>query len=142
MEKNESMPLISVIIPVYNSEDVIRRSLDSLLNQTYQNLEIIVVDDGSTDKTPDILRDYQAQQKVKMQVLRIENSGQGKARTVGIQAAEGDLIAFVMQMITMMQTAWKSWRDPCTNRTQMFYTFPVFVKRHCFLSGWGDFSTI
>lgn len=94
MEKNESMPLISVIIPVYNSEDVIRRSLDSLLNQTYQNLEIIVVDDGSTDKTPDILRDYQAQQKVKMQVLRIENSGQGKARTVGIQAAEGDLIAF------------------------------------------------
>lgn len=94
MEKNKNMPLISVIMPVYNSEDVIQRSLDSLLNQTYQNLEIVVVDDGSSDRTPEILKDYQAQQKEKMRVLRIDNSGQGKARTVGIQAAEGELIAF------------------------------------------------
>lgn len=86
--------MISVIIPAYNVEDYIAECLDSVLNQTYKDLEIIIVDDGSTDKTPQILMDY-AQKDPRIRVLKQQNSGQSCARNRGIREAKGEYIIFV-----------------------------------------------
>ncbi len=87
--------LISFIIPVYNAEAVLQRCLDSILGQTIQNFEIIVVDDGSTDNSPHLIRDYAQQYPHCIQVIRTSNSGPGQSRNKGIQCARGQYIAFV-----------------------------------------------
>lgn len=85
-------PEVSVIIPVYNREHVIERAVDSVLNQTFTSLELIVVDDGSTDNTLELLQDYDDD---RIRVLRqSENSGANAARNKGLHAAEGQYIAF------------------------------------------------
>jgi Glycosyltransferases involved in cell wall biogenesis len=68
-----TMPLISVIIPVYNVERYLARCLDSVIQNTYRNLEIICVDDGSTDGSPEILRDYAQRDARIPQLLRSKN---------------------------------------------------------------------
>lgn len=83
--------LISVIIPVYNSEKYIPIAIDSVLEQSYSNYEIIVVDDGSTDNTRQKLQPY----KKKIRYIYQENQGSAAARNVGISLAKGDLIAFL-----------------------------------------------
>ena len=87
-------PLISVIIPAYNIEEYIDRCLESVCNQTYSNLEIIVIDDGSTDKTPLILDNWQ-KKDARIRVIHKENEGVSKARNKGIESANGDYIGFV-----------------------------------------------
>lgn len=83
---------VSVIIPTYNRADTIKRSIDSVLNQTYSNLELIVVDDGSTDDTEQIIRGYKDS---RMHYVRTEGRhGANHARNVGIENACGDYIAF------------------------------------------------
>ncbi len=84
------MTAISVVIPVYNGARYLRETLDSVRWQTRQPDEIIVVDDGSTDDTPEIL-----QAETGIQVIRQENQGAGAARNRGIQHATGELIAFL-----------------------------------------------
>ena len=74
---------LSVIVPVYNVEKYIKRCLDSLLAQTYRNLEIILVDDGSTDKSGLICDDY-ARKDCRIQVIHKKNGGIVSARKVGI----------------------------------------------------------
>lgn len=86
---------ISVIIPAYNVEKYIRRCLDSLVSQTYENLEIIVVNDGSTDATGDILQEYAARFPGKVIPFHRENSGQAEARNFGMTKATGEYIGFV-----------------------------------------------
>ena len=86
--------LISVIIPCYNSEKFIRKCLDSVLAQTYRNLEVIVIDDGSEDNTAVILDEY-AQSDKRVVVLRQTNAGAGAATNTGIEMAQGELMAFV-----------------------------------------------
>jgi len=82
---------ISVVVPAYNRADLISRSLDSILAQTRPADEIIVVDDGSKDSTPDILRAYE---KHGVTTKRIENSADLVARNTGLRMARGDLVAF------------------------------------------------
>ncbi|MEA3500414.1 MAG: glycosyltransferase, partial [Candidatus Marinimicrobia bacterium] len=82
---------ISVIIPVFNRENTISRAIDSVLNQTYKPLEIIVVDDGSTDKTDDILKSYSD----KIKVIHQKNSGVSAARNNGIKNSVGKWIALL-----------------------------------------------
>jgi len=82
---------VSVIIPAYNSEKFIRRAIDSVLAQTHPAAEIIVVDDGSTDNTGEIVQSYGPP----VQYLHQENAGPGAARNAGIRAARGDWIAFL-----------------------------------------------
>lgn len=83
------MTKISVIIPTYNSAKYIKDTIESVLNQTYKDLEIIVVDDGSTDNTKDIVSKYQ------VKYIYQENKGPAAARNRGIKEAQGEYIAFL-----------------------------------------------
>lgn len=75
--------LISVIVPVYNVEKYIRQCLDSIINQTYKNLEIILVDDGSTDNSGQICDEYAVKDN-RIKVIHKENGGQSSARNTGL----------------------------------------------------------
>ena len=86
--------LISVIVPVYNVEKYLSKCLDSIINQTYKNLEIICVDDGSTDSSSKILEEYAKKDK-RIKILSQINSGQGAARNLAINLAKGEYIMFV-----------------------------------------------
>lgn len=90
----EQMPKISIIVPVYNVEPYLRQCLDSLINQTYQNIEIICVDDGSTDSSGKILDQY-AQTDSRLQSIHTKNSGVASARNTGLSIASGKYITFV-----------------------------------------------
>jgi glycosyltransferase involved in cell wall biosynthesis len=84
--------LVSVIIPVFNGERFVGRTLESVLGQTYQQIEVVVVDDGSTDQTPNIL-DAAAARNGRIRNFRTQNSGVAAARNFGILQARGELIA-------------------------------------------------
>lgn len=84
-------PLVSVIIPTYNCPHFLREAVDSALNQTYSNREVIIVDDGSTDNTPEVVREYGD----RVRYIRQNNSGTAAARNTGIRNAKGELIAFL-----------------------------------------------
>lgn len=86
--------LISVIIPVYNTESYIKRAINSLLKQTYDNIEIICVDDGSTDNSLQILEKY-AEQYDNIKVIHTENGGISHARNIALDCCNGDYIAFL-----------------------------------------------
>lgn len=86
--------LISVIIPVYNTEKYLERCLQSVLRQTYSNTEIICVNDGSTDNSGDILEKYASADK-RIKIIKQKNQGQSAARNIAMQKANGDYIFFV-----------------------------------------------
>lgn len=85
---------LSVIVPVYKTEKVLRRCLDSILNQTYKNLEIIVINDGSPDHSKEILDEY-ASAYDNIHVIHQSNKGIGETRNVGLRAVTGDYFTFV-----------------------------------------------
>ena len=89
-----SNPLLSVIIPVYQVEKYIGQCLDSVLAQTYTNLDIILVDDGGTDSSVDICREYQKKDN-RIRIISQENGGLSKARNVGVEHAYADLVTFI-----------------------------------------------
>ena len=86
--------LISVIIPVYNVEQYLRQCIDSVINQTYKNLEIILVDDGSTDNSGKICDEYALKDK-RIKTIHKKNGGVSSARNIGLDIAKGDYIGFV-----------------------------------------------
>ncbi len=85
--------LISVIVPVYNVEKYLRRSLESVINQTYKNLEIIIVDDGSTDNSGKICDEYKEKDS-RISVIHKQNAGQGAARNIGLDTCSGKYVYF------------------------------------------------
>lgn len=87
------MKTVSVIVPVYNAEKYIDKNIKSILNQTYQNLEVIVINDGSTDKTLDILKKYSYDDRLK--IINQKNHGVSHARNIGIDFSTGMYIYFV-----------------------------------------------
>ena len=87
-------PLISVIVPVYNVEKYVTKCVNSIINQTYKNLEIILIDDGSTDNSGNICNDLQKKDD-RIKVIHKKNGGLSDARNCGIDIANGDYIAFV-----------------------------------------------
>lgn len=87
-------PLISVIVPIYHVEKYLSRCIDSIIDQTYQNLEIILVDDGSNDGCPAICDEY-AQKDNRIVVIHKENGGVSDARNKGVDASKGEYIGFV-----------------------------------------------
>ncbi|MEC4114115.1 glycosyltransferase [Myroides pelagicus] len=87
-------PLISVIVPVYNVQDYVAQCIESIINQSYQNLEIIIVNDGTKDNSADICRKY-AEKDSRIVFLEKENGGISSARNFGLDRATGDYISFV-----------------------------------------------
>ena len=88
------MNKVSIIIPVYNSEKYISKCLDSVLNQTYKDIEVLVINDGSKDNSIDILREYEKKDD-RIVVIDKENEGVAKTRNMGIKKATGDYIMFI-----------------------------------------------
>ena len=101
---------ISVIVPVYKVEKYLSQCVDSIITQTYQNLEIILVDDGSPDHCPDICDEY-AKKDGRIKVIHKENGGLSSARNAGIDIATGDYIAFVDSDDFLSPTIYKSLYD-------------------------------
>ena len=86
------MPTVSVVIPAYNRAHLLKRAIQSVLNQTYQDFELIVVDDASNDNTEEVVKELR-DEKIKY-IRHRENSGAGVARNTGIRTALGRYIAF------------------------------------------------
>lgn len=91
---SEHTPAISVIVPVYKAEKYIHRCLDSIINQTFRDFELILIDDGSPDKSGEICDEYAAKDE-RVKVIHKENEGVSVARNCGIEEATSDLICFV-----------------------------------------------
>ncbi len=88
-------PAISIVVPAYNKEPYIKQCMDSLVNQTFKNIEIIVVDDASTDNTLQILRDYEKKDSRVKIIAKEHNCGRHVARKTGVQETSGDYVLFV-----------------------------------------------
>ena len=86
--------LISVVVPIYNVENYIKKCVDSILSQTYKNLEIILVDDGSPDRCGEIC-DKWTKKDNRIKVIHKENGGLSDARNSGIEIAKGDYLSFI-----------------------------------------------
>jgi glycosyltransferase involved in cell wall biosynthesis len=99
-------PLLSVIMPVYNGEKRLSISIESVLNQDYRNIELILVNDGSKDNSRAIL-EYYAQQDSRVVVIHQENAGVSAARNRGVERAIGDYITFVDSDDTLEANAYK-----------------------------------
>lgn len=121
-------PLISVIIPAYNRAHTVAETIDSVLRQTYSNLEVIVVDDGSKDNTQEVLRGY----GTRIRNIHQENAGQMAARNRGIREARGDIITFL--------DSDDIWMPQCVERhVQVLQRAPAAVP--CSLvNGWLHFA--
>ena len=87
------MKKISVIVPIYNVEKYLKRCLDSLVTQTYKEIEIILVNDGSTDGSTDIIEEYEGDHRIV--VINKENGGLSSARNAGMQVLSGDYVMFI-----------------------------------------------
>ncbi|MCI6217042.1 MAG: glycosyltransferase, partial [Helicobacter sp.] len=93
-KNTNSIPKVSVIIPVYNVEQYLRECLDSVTSQTLKQIEIICIDDGSTDNSLEILKEYQAKD-TRIKIIRQKNGGLSSARNAGLAVAKGEYIQFV-----------------------------------------------
>ena len=89
------MKKISVIVPVYNSEEFIERCIKSIINQTLKDIEIILINDGSTEKSQEIIERYKNEYPNIIKAKKIKNSGAANARNVGLTLAEGEYIGFL-----------------------------------------------
>lgn len=88
------MELVSVIVPVYNSEHFLERCLDSILNQTYKNIEVLLINDGSTDSSGEICETFKNKDR-RVRVIHQKNAGVSSSRNIGIDMSEGKYIQFV-----------------------------------------------
>ena len=100
------MVAISVIIPVYNVEKYLGRCLDSVVNQTFTDIEIICINDGSSDNSLEILKRY-AQRDRRIKIFTQENSGLSASRNVGMKYASGDYIYFIDSDDYLVKTAFE-----------------------------------
>lgn len=122
-------PVVSVIIPVYNQEKYLRKCLDSVCNQSLQNIEVICVNDGSTDNSKEILENY-AKQDSRIHILSQKNQGAGAARNLGMQVARGKYLSFLdsddifepLMLETMVRAIEKDDADVLVCRADRFDT--------------------
>ncbi|MBW7579684.1 glycosyltransferase [Streptococcus sp. IMAU 99125] len=94
IEEYEKGELISIIVPIYNVENYLRQCLDSILNQTYQNFECLLINDGSPDNSADICREYVSKDS-RFRYFEKENGGVSSARNLGIEHSKGEYITFI-----------------------------------------------
>ena len=89
------LELVSIIIPVYNTEKYIQETVESVLNQTYKNIEIIAVNDGSSDQSLQILESLKSKSSIKIIIHNQSNQGQTKSRNNGVELAKGKFLLFL-----------------------------------------------
>ena len=100
---SKSMEKISVIVPIYNAQQYLPQCLDSILSQTYKNLEILLINDGSSDSSLKICQRY-AKQDERVRIFTQENGGSTKARRTGVRMSTGEYISFIDS---------DDWIEPC-----------------------------
>jgi len=128
MDKNLiEKPKVSVIIPVYNTEKYLREALDSIVNQTLKEIEIITINDGSTDSSLDILNEY-AQKDNRIIVYSQENKGQAIARNLGIEKSKGRYVYFFDSDDILLPTALEETYNKCEkdNLDLCFFDADIF----------------
>ncbi len=91
----EQTQLVSVIVPLYNAEKYIEETMESILNQTYKNIEIVIVDDGSKDQSSSIVKNFKKKYPEQIKYISQENQGVSVARNTGIENANGEYISFL-----------------------------------------------
>lgn len=135
-------PLISIVIPMYNAEKFIRKPIEHLVHQTYNNLEIIIVDDGSTDNCSKIVKDYAKHDK-RIKLIKQKNGGVSVASNTGIKAATGEYIHIhdhddfvnLDYFEKMADAAMLTDADIlCGEVNQPDYNFPVFERMEILIS--------
>lgn len=137
---------ISVVVPVHNSEECLERCLDTLVNQELQDIEIIVVNDGSPDNSQAIIDRYAAQYPEHIVPVQKENGGLSDARNVGIQRATGEYLAFVDSDdyvdLDMFARLYQRAKDTNSDIVccPLTYVFPTRVNRHYFTKGLPRFG--
>ena len=92
--ENTNKKLVSVVVPIYNREKTVEKCIKSILNQTYKNIELVLIDDGSTDDTFSVCKSY-AEKDDRIKLFQKDNGGVSSARNYGIEKATGDLLMFV-----------------------------------------------
>jgi len=132
MKKNQLPPKISIVIPVYNVENYLARCLDTCISQTLYDIEIICVDDGSTDRSPEILALYESLDS-RVRVIRKANAGVSAARNDGIRASLGQWIMFVDSDDYLDPFACETvWKESLTNSSEIIvhggYIIPDYPK--------------
>lgn len=122
------MNLVSIIIPIYNSEKYLIECLDSVLEQTYSDFELILIDDGSTDISLQICRKYEERDS-RIKVLTQKNAGQASARNLGIENADGDYIAFIDSDDAISPDVFQNAIDAFTNDKDLdVVQFPLYLN--------------
>lgn len=86
--------MVSICVPIYNTEKYLKRSIESLLNQTYTDIEVVLVNDGSTDQSGEICEEFK-RQDIRVKVVHQANGGEASARNAGLRAAIGEYICFM-----------------------------------------------
>ena len=121
---------VSVILPVYNVEKYLKECLDSILNQTLQEIEVICVDDGSTDRSLEILREYEKKDK-RVIVLTQENKGAGAARNKGLAIAKGEYLSFLDSDDFLLPECWKKLIEGALKKKHryVFIRFCAIMKK-------------
>jgi len=113
------MPFFSTVTPVYNRANLIRPTLDSILKQSFEDFEVILVDDGSDDHTVDVIRGYDDD---RIRLIEQENAGPGAARNTGVEAARGEYVAFLDS-----DDLWFLWTPDTCEKVIRNHYFPAFI---------------
>ena len=137
-----SQPLVSIIVPCYNVENYVRQCIESLIHQSYSNVEIILVDDGSTDKTPSICDEY-AKKDSRVKTIHKTNGGLVSARNSGYQAVTGDWMMYVDGDDWMDLNACEELLDIISDNPDcdiMFWRCVMELGSHTIYDKWGCIS--
>ena len=94
--------IVSIIMPVYNKEKYLDKSIKSILNQTYKNFELIIINDGSTDNSSCICHKFE-QEDIRIKVIDIENNGVSNARNIGLKMLMENMYSLLMGMTILMK---------------------------------------
>ena len=128
---------VSIVVPVYNVEQYLRECLDSLINQTLEDIEIICVNDGSTDGSLSILREYESNDS-RVKVIDKPNAGYGQTMNVGMDVASGEYVGFVdsddcvaTDMYERLYQIAK--QKPISIDIFMMIMENLYIKRHAFV---------